>query len=350
MDASPRSRKVKLGDVVSKAARYLHRDLRHTINELARQPPDYRTVAMREHLNRSKVVLLQLLTICRWAGSKETIMFCSQLESLQKNIQEVNVRLNSDLDRMYFIHAGCYPMRSHAYNISLAKDIFIRQTYSHLPISLFLNENKTQHCLDTTTVENDMNIFLQAKILVVDSIDSNSIDIDVTIEKGVMKLIQRNLYTLTLTLSALDENAPWYIVNYQITVADDGNDFLSAHSTYNMNSIQKAVFENLKTLVDKIPSTSLVTLITICRFVSHSSSYAITVNNLMLQSRHAALSIAQRVLHNQASKLSYMRGLLSSTTFGRSLSSVFAFDFWKSDSPTYVSHAPTTTNTTQLYF
>ena len=264
---------MKLGDVVNRTVRFLYLDIQRAVEGLGRQTEDMRTIALQQLFHRTKIVLLQLLIICRWIGEPEVVQFMQQIEALQRRISTTNNGFNADMDRLYFLHAGLYPLRSHAYEIRAAKDILYHRSFSQLlPQSIFLRDSSHPSLSSPSYIENkevilqDMNIFLQAKMYLTDALPSE-LAVDYRIEEGLLKLTSASFFTLILTLSDLHENAHWHVVGVDLEVQHHPIEAcLFSASRYDTSSTEERLLTTLRDLASR-ENTSLVNILSICRCI-----------------------------------------------------------------------------------
>ena len=259
--------KVKAGDLVHRTARFVLSDLTRTLEGLHRLTEDSRTTAFRDLLNRSKVLLLQLLAVSRWIGASGTSAVFRQVEAMDRRMADRELALNSDLDRLFYLHAALYMMRSHGYYVATAGEIMASRGYELLPSSLFLEEEPRADARRREDLLKSMNTFLQSKVLLHDCLPVGIEDL--TIDNGCLRLTQRGLYLLRLTLDSLSESASWRLVEFRLEVTNHNIECLGLeNSTYKTDTVEQRVTTTLKTMLSRKADMNLSSICTICRLAS----------------------------------------------------------------------------------
>ena len=258
--------KLKLGDVVHRCARFVLADLTRTLESLHRLTEDSRTTSLRESLNRSKVLLLQLLALCRWIGAAEASAVFRQTASVDWRIADRDLAMNADLDRLFYLHAALYSMQSHAYDVATAADIMLRGSYRLLPPSMFLEETKHEDdsCEKKERILRSLDVFIHAKIL--GESGSPPLADELVVLDGCLQLSQRGLFSLRLTLDALSESASWRLVEFRFEVSNHEVERLGLEpSTYNVDAVEDRVRSSLKLLLSRSACVGLSNICDVCR-------------------------------------------------------------------------------------
>ena len=259
--------RLKLGDVVQRCARFVLADLTRSLESLHRLTADSRTTGLRECLNRSKVLLLQLLALCRWIGASEASAVFRQTSAVDRRIADRDLAMNVDLDRMFYLHAALYSMRSHAYDVAAAGDIMLRGRYELLPPSMFLEETRQE---DETPDERDSilrsaDVFIQAKLLR----ESGALAFadELVVRDGCLRLSQRGLFSLRLTLDALSESASWRLVEFHFEVSSHHVERLGLETagSFKVEVVEDKVRSILQLLLGRSTCVALSKICEICR-------------------------------------------------------------------------------------
>lgn len=257
--------RMKLGDVVGRAARHVHADLQRSIDALARQTEDRRTLSLRDLVQRSRVILLQLLVLCRWIGSPETAELTARIEAVKARVGAGETALNGDVDRLFYLHAGLYPMRTRRFDVATAVHLINYGTYAHLPTSLLLSDHLSteQSDVDKPAMLAHLDTYIQAKLCLHDTVPS-SID-ELTVADGCLHLQKHSWFELRLTLSDLSDQAGWVIVDFAFAIthhASHGFDFNGVN--VHLDTAKTSVMQTLAKVTES-GHNSLENLCLVCR-------------------------------------------------------------------------------------
>lgn len=287
MQSNLTMRGIALGDSIEQISKCLYYELDILLNNMKNQDPEFRTQQLRSYLLKARKVIAQLQSITKWLQSNEVKKFFVQSYELEVQLKTIKESIVLGQDSLYFIHRDMFPKRSRPLEVKVAKDVLCSGTYSFLPESVIhVGMSELPTLMEKESVINDLNIFIQAKMILDDKIPIIQ-HLSFQVFDGKLIITYAKLYQLYLTLSSLTEKADWIVLGTKILV--------KSHISENYN-VAYDQFLTEKSLVDVLRYYSSLS--------TNESKSIMTLDKLHILSYHYAISVAIRLMYIQALDLS----------------------------------------------
>jgi hypothetical protein len=228
------STKLTLGDLLQRVAVGVHRELEATRAAMRRMDPELRTKHLRAFVSNTMKKLMQVYAICNWINTQG--QFFSSLNELHRQVSVLEGQLCETQDQLWWKHAQLFPMRSRPLEVVAAMDIIAAGSYTHLPSVIFtcgrLPMPGTK--LERAGIVKDLEVFIRAKIGLVDSLPVGVTD--ASISNGVLKMGRRGVYEVYVTLPHLAEDAPWLVLDSSIVAKSrESEEFVQGYDVNTLN-------------------------------------------------------------------------------------------------------------------
>lgn len=222
---------MSLGDVLQKITINIYMDVKRTLLLISQQDPELRTIHFKNFTLRSKKKLLQLFVLLKWLSIPNIMKSLNAIATFKKQLHLIEMTLNRSTDEMYFIHGSIYNMRSRLYSVKQATDLLVHKTYLNLPKSIFtcgqpactlmIQDIQSNNHQEAKQLKHDLDIYLQAKLVLNDPIPIKDLPIQYNIKDGVLIIDYPYYFKLYLTLHALSISSTWNVlglnmINYYI--------------------------------------------------------------------------------------------------------------------------------------
>lgn len=219
---------IPLGDLLKTISFTLFKELEVTLYNMRNMDPETRTLQLRAFVARSHKILCQLLALTRWLGMSKVGRLFSSITDIENQLNAIDMHLRESQDTLYFVHASLYNKRSRKLEVTIAKDIFARGTYSQLPAAIMNGGMAAApELVSTTQLLDDLNIAIRAKLLLheilpmdIESIVAASPQ-DFAVENGLLLLKYHKLYEVALSLACTHERACWTVLSVKLLVDND---------------------------------------------------------------------------------------------------------------------------------
>eukprot|EP00981_Chlorochromonas_danica_P007702 scaffold1869_cov163-Ochromonas_danica.AAC.14 len=119
-----------------------------------------------------------------------------------------------NLDEMYFVHGSLFPLRSNQHEVILARHLMVKGDYLSLPrAAQFAGRMPLPRPLPIPTLQAKMNIFLKAKLALLDPLPSDR-RYKACVENGLLNIVCENVFTLGVTLQSVSRESDWMVVHF----------------------------------------------------------------------------------------------------------------------------------------
>jgi hypothetical protein len=197
--------------------------------------PDMRTVELKNWIARSKRKLMQLYALMRWLSLPNASSLFRSVADFTLNLSTVDANMVRSLDELYFAHAVVFSMRSRPYELQRAKEVLCKSTYTALPSSLFEpGRPEVPLTLEGHTVLSDLDIFIRLKLALVDPLPTD-MPLVASVDSGILCIEYTSYFVLSLSLSCMDEGAPWFVLKCEIlsaTASASASDTSHTHTSH----------------------------------------------------------------------------------------------------------------------
>lgn len=324
---------IPFGDVVQRVTASIFTDLQQLLSLLHTISPETRTIKLVNFLADAKKKIFHLLVVKKWLGSNNTTGYFKSLQQLDFMIQNMNLQLNIMQDNLYRLHGELYGKRIRQINVNLGFDVLSSGTYPTFPLSVLTcgqlplpndpvltlsGDQSSNTSSDIQQMKKDLGLFLQAKLLLHDSVPSTITCVEM--KDGFLVMKQPYLYEVSLSLQDLRPDAAWLVLGCRILCSNHVLEFQHSASVreYDVAACEEEVYRCLDTLsgddeawrkmmsletrLATVPATHAsqtahVTLNSLSD--QESASRALTLTQIDRICTHAAEGVLLRILYTQ---------------------------------------------------
>lgn len=205
---------VPLGDALQRVAIKIYNDTNNLLLDFKKQDPELRTTELRVFLTHTKAKLLQLLCLVRWLSKHNVNSLFNSILQFNMDLTGLDGVTLRNLDEMYFIHGSLFPLRSNQHEVILARHLMVKGDYLSLPrAAQFAGRMPLPRPLPASTLQSKMNIFLKAKLALLDPLPTNR-RYKASVENGLLHIVCENVFTLDVTLQSLSRESDWMVVHF----------------------------------------------------------------------------------------------------------------------------------------
>lgn len=245
--------------IIESMSKQIYWQLKQMLANFGNTDPEMRTKYLRSFVTRALVELKKLLALAKWVDASSSELL--HTTAFHQRLGEIITSLNFSKDQLFYAHCDIFrkyignniyaSSKTRSFEVVTAKDILVRGSYAQLPEAIsYVAKCKPPTFIPKEVIIKDLDIFIRSKLLLLDPLPSELIG-KCSIQNGVLTFGLPRVYELSVTLSHLDESAPWLILDCKILA--DSHDNERFQGTYNnkKRGLEETVFEVLIKLTEK---------------------------------------------------------------------------------------------------
>ena len=229
----PPTARITLGELFQHVALATHKELSAARGAMRGMDPELRTTYLRKFTSRTMKRLTQLYAICQWLAVPQTQQLFSSLTELYRQCGLLSGALNETQDRLFWAHSFVFAMRSRPLEVAAALDVLACGTYPALPHVIFscgrIPTAGTR--IDKHALASEADVFIRCKLGLGmtgwagagaegggggGARDALPVGAVGRVCNGTLTLEQPGIYTATVSLLHLDEEAPWVVLDAHV--------------------------------------------------------------------------------------------------------------------------------------